>query len=327
MRRHPCSTLALCIGALALATACTTPLLVAHSTRPLDGQAYEVIGPTQAEACIQSVLGIPFATDASLHTTLAKAREAVKADALIEVTVDRTSLVTGFYNQNCTVVHALGIRLTGGRAPFLKPGPAVPPVPPTPPAPAAPPAVEEPPPAAAPAATAPAKPAKPAKKLTRAERRKLAREEARRKREEAKRQREEAKRQREEAKKKAAEEKKQAELAAQAKAEQEKRAAEEAKKKAEDEKRQAELAKKAAEEAKPVPAEFSIFCKYQPGQPVLVETKAEKIEAEFVKCVHFGVRVKKPGQEPGVIPFETIWSVRMRAPAAATPATPAQPRQ
>lgn len=315
MHRHPRATLAVSVGVLALAAACTTPLLVAHSTRPLAGQAYEVIGPTQAEACIQSILGIPIATDASLHTTLAQAREAIKADALIEVTVDRTSLVTGFYNQNCTVVHALGIRLTGGQAPFLEPGPAVPAVPP---APAAPPAVEEPPPAAAPAAATPAKPAKPAKKLTRAERRKLAREEARRKREEAKKKREETKRQ-------AAEEKKQAELAAKEKAEQDKRAAEEAKRKAEEDKRKAELAKKAAEEAKPVPAEFSIFCKYQPGQPVLVETKAEKIEAEFVKCVHFGVRVKKPGQEPGVIPFETIWSVRMRAPAEAAPATPAKP--
>jgi hypothetical protein len=320
MRSHPRKFLVLALMGLALATACTTPLLVAPSSRPLGGQPYEILGPTQAESCIQSVLGIPFSTDASLHTTMAKAKEAVKADALIEVTVDRYSLTTGFYNQNCTIVHALGVRLAGGQAPFLQPGPAVPPVPPAPPAPASPPTVEEPPAAPAPAA-APAEPAtpkkagaaraEPAKKLTRAERRKLARKEARRKREAAK--------------KKAAEDKRQAELAAKAKAEQEKRAAEDAKKKAEEEKRQAALAAKAAEEAKPVPAEFSIFCKYQPGQPVLVETKAEKIEAEFVKCVHFGVRVKKSGQEPGVIPFETIWSVRMRAPAEASPATPAQP--
>ena len=327
MRSHPRTSIFISLVALALATACTTPLMMSPATMPLGGKAYEIIGSTQAESCIQSILGIPISTDASLHTTLAKAREAIKADALIEVTVDRYSLMTGFYNQNCTVVHALGIRLTGGQAPFLPPGPAVPPVPPKP---ATPPDVEEPPPIPIPAAE-PATPAKP-KKLTRAERRRLAREEAKKKREEARKKREEAKKAAAEAKRKEAEEKKQAALAAKQKEEEEKRKAEEAKKKeeeakrrAEEEQRKAELAAKAAEEAKPVPAEFSIFCKYKPGQPVLVETKAEKIEAEFVKCVHFGVRVKKAGQEPGVIPFETIWSVRMRAPAEAKPATPAQP--
>jgi hypothetical protein len=82
-----------------------------------------------------------------------------------------------------------------------------------------------------------------------------------------------------------------------------------------------------------------VFCKYKAGDPVRVETKAKVIEAEFVKCVHFGVRVRKKDQGVGVIPFEQIWTVRKVAPAqpaapavpkpaqpARTPAKPAKPR-
>jgi hypothetical protein len=164
------------LATLALASGCLTPLMMSNSNIPIAGRAYQVLGPTEAESCIQSILGIPISTDASLHTTLAVARDRLKADALIDLTVDRYTLTTGFYNKSCAIVHALAIRFVDAQAPFLEPEPAVPPVP-APAAAARAPAVEQPPAAAlaepaakkaedrirAPGPAAPAAPAQPRK--------------------------------------------------------------------------------------------------------------------------------------------------------------------
>ncbi len=308
--------------------ACTTPVLLAPSSRPVAARAYKVLGETSAESCIVTILGIPISTDASLHTTMRKAQKSIGADALVEISVDRKSLLTGFYNQTCTLVHAKGIKFTDEQAPFVTPGPAIPALPKTitnPTAQTQPATAEPQKPSAKTEKKAAAKPAVKPKKLTRVEKRRMARLEAKKKREEAKRKRrQELLKKKQEAKRKADEKRRKAEEAKK-RAEEEKKREEEAKKKAEEAKRKAEEEKRRAEESKPIPGEFAIFCKYKTGQPVVVETKSEKIEAEFVKCVHFGVRVKQSTGEVGVIPFEKIWSVRMRAPEKPTPAAPATP--
>ncbi len=331
MRSHRRLSLLLAGLPLILATACITPLMMESATVPLGGRAYQVLGETEAEKCLVSILGIPIARDASLHSTLAAARDEIGADALIAVTVDRRQLTTGFYNETCTLVRAKGIRFTGERAPFLQPGPAVPPLPPK--SPPSPPAAEpaepaEPAAAAAEPAAAPAEPAA-------AERRPATRAEHKRQAAAKKRRAAEKRRQaRLEKKRRAAEAERQAALEKKRQTEEKKRRAAEAERKAEEEarlaeekKRKAEEARRKAEEAKPVPEEYGIFCKYEAGQPILVETKADKIEAEFVKCVYFGVRVKKADGSQGVIPFEKIWSVHMRADEKAQPAGPAQPHR
>ncbi len=270
------SALFLAVGTLALVAGCVTPLMMSSSTTPMAGRGYQEIGPTEAESCIESILGIPITFDASLHTTLAMARGRVQADALIEVTVDQYNLMTGFYNKVCTRVHAIGVRFTVEKAPLSQPAAVAPPEPPPL---EAPPVVEE----------EPAKKEK--KKLTKAEIRRQKAEEKRRAREEARREA----------------------------AEEQKRKAEEAKRKAEEEKKTALLRKQAEEEARPVPAEYNIFCRYKPGQKILVETKSEKIEAEFVRCIYRGVQVKRPGKDPEVIPFDKVWAIRMLAPEPAGP--------
>jgi flagellar biosynthesis GTPase FlhF len=344
MRSHRRLSLLLAGLPLLLSTACITPLMMESATVPLGGRAYKVLGETEAERCLVSILGIPIERDASLHSTLAAARDAIGADALVAVTVDRRQLTTGFYNESCTLVRAKGIRFTDDRAPFLQPGPAVPPVPPKSPpsqpaaepgAPAAEPAAE---PVAEPAAEPAAAERRPAtraererqagaKKRRAAEKRRQARLEKKRRAEEKKRQAREKKRQAALEKKRRAEEEKRRAAEAERKAEEEKRKAEEKRRKAEEAKRKAEAERRRAEEARPVPEQYAIFCKYEAGQPILVETKADKIEADFVKCVYFGVRVKKADGSQGVIPFEKIWSVRMRADDKAQPAGPAKPRR
>jgi hypothetical protein len=264
-----------------------------------------VTGDAQAESCSDSILGIPIATDASLFTALELARKNAGAEGLVDVVVDQWSLVTFFYNKRCTVVHAKGIRFG---APPEPPRPAVAPAP-TPP-PAAPAALPlENPPAKPEAPAAAAKPAKPEKPLTAREQAALAKAKA------------------VEEKKRAEEEKKRAAEEAKRVVEEKKRAEEEAKRKAEEDERRA-LAKKAEEEEKkPVPEEFWPYCKFKAGEAIRVETKAEVIEADFVECVHFGIRVRAKGQDPGVVPFEKIWSVtKVQAPPAPAPEpSPAPP--
>jgi hypothetical protein len=298
---------------VSLATGCTTPLLMAPSSSPVSGRAFEVLGPTEGESCYANILGIPLSRDASLHTAVKEAKLKVNAEALVDVVVDTWSLYTFFFNKQCTVVHANGIRFTGQKAPYLEPKPAVPAVPP-------PPKKEEAAPPPPPKEEAKAKaPAKPEKKKSKRE---LARE-----RRKAERERKKAER---EAKKQAALEKKR-------KAAEEKRKAAEAKKKAEEEKkRQAEIAKqkalekrRAEEEAKPIPDQYKGFCKYKKGQHIRVETKTQVIEAEFVKCMYFGIRVNQKDKGIGVIPFEQIWMVKKIAapPPKAKPAKPADPKK
>ncbi|HUU01562.1 MAG TPA: hypothetical protein VM425_08995 [Myxococcota bacterium] len=284
-------------GSLLLATGCLTPLLVAPSTTPLGNRPYQETGKTVGESCTQSIFFIPFSTDASLKTALDDARLKVNADALVDVVVDVDSLYTLFYNRTCTVVHATGIRFSGQQAPFLRPGPAVPVVPVVPAKPPAePPAtprVNKPVPTAA---AAPAVSVKiPAKESRKQRLARLAREKKERT----------AERNRLIAEKKAATE-------AQRKAELEK------KEKAVQEKAKALARRRAQEESKPVPGQFKIFCKFKAGDPVRVETKGSIIEGKFVRCVYFGVRIKKIDGQEGVVPFETIWIVRKPEPAAKT---------
>jgi hypothetical protein len=307
------------LGILLAATGCVGPLLVTPSTTPIENRPYQETGKTTGESCIQSILFIPFSTDASLTTALEDARLKVNADALIDVVVDVTSLYTFFYNKSCTVVHATGIRFSGQQAPFLQPGPAVPAVPGLP---AEPPAKSPAIPNAkqpAPAEPAPAAHVKAPAKETRKQRRaRLALE----------------KRQREE-------ERKKVEFEAQRKAEMEKKEKAEKEKaeqkKAEQEKAKALALRRAQENSKPVPGQFKIFCKFKTGDAIKVETKGSVIEGKFIRCVYFGVRLKKVDGQEGVIPFETIWTVRKSKPAAKTdeaapktpvpakPKTPANP--
>jgi len=311
--------LVLMVLLVSLAAGCTTPLLMAPSSSPVSGRAFEVLGPTEGESCYENILGIPLSRDASLDTAIKEAKLRVNAEALVDVVVDTWSLYTFFFNRQCTIVHANGIRFTGQKTPYLEPEPAVPPVPPK---------TEEAAPPPPPKEEAKAKvPAKPAEKKK--SKRELARERRKAERERKKAEREARKQAALEKKRMAAEEK-------QRKAE-EKRKAAEAKKKAEEEKkRQAEIAKqkalekrRAEEEAKPVPGQYKVFCKYKKGEHIRVETKTQVIEAEFVKCVYFGVRVDQKEKGVGVIPFDQIWMVKkiVPPPPKAEPAKPADPKK
>jgi hypothetical protein len=82
------------------------------------------------------------------------------------------------------------------------------------------------------------------------------------------------------------------------------------------------------QEAKPVPDRYKIFCKCKQGDWVRVETKTRVIEAEFKKCVYFGIRVKPKGKRLGVIPFEQIWMVKkiVPPPPKTEPAKPVVPQ-
>jgi len=304
---------------VSLAAGCTTPLLMASSSSPVNGRAFEVLGPTEGESCYANILGIPLSRDASLNTAIKEAKLKVNAEALVDVVVDTWSLYTFFFNKQCTIVHANGIRFTGQKAPYLQPEPAVPPVPPKQEEAAPPPPPKQ---EAKAKAKAPAQP-----KEKKKSKRELARE-----RRKAERERKKAER---EAKKQAALEKKRKAAADKKRKAEEKRKAAEAKKKAEEEKkRQAEIAKqkalekrRAEEEAKPVPDQYKVFCKYKKGQHIRVETKTQVIEAEFQRCMYFGVRVKQKDKGIGVIPFEQIWMVKKIAPPLkkAKPAKPAKP--
>ncbi len=346
------SFLAVAIVALFFgSSACLTPILMSDASAPVAGRAYQDLGDTQGESCSMSVLGIPVATDASLRTALADAKTRVGADALIEIVVDRWSLLTFVFNKQCTQVNAKGIRFGDG----VVSTPVVPALPAVPVAPAAslvepdvakPVAEAKPAPSSEP--VAPAQPVKVDKPLTRAEKRKAKAEERRRKREEArkakaesrkakadarkakaearKREKEEAKARKEEAKAKAKAERKAAEDAKMKAAQEAKRKKEEAKAKAAAERKAAEEAKRLAEEAKPVPDAFKVFCKYKTGQAVLVETKSAKLEVAFDKCLHNGLRVKKADGALDLVPFDQIWTVSPRSNVAPIPpSTPAQP--
>jgi len=302
-----------------LMAGCTTPLLMVPSSSPVDGRAFEVLGPTEGESCYENILGIPLSRDASLHTAVKEAKLRVNAEALVDVVVDTWSLYTFFFNKQCTIVHANGIRFAAQKTPYLEPQPAVPPVPPAP--------VKEeaaPPPPPKEETKAPAQPE------TKKSKRELARE-----RRQAERERKKAER---EAKRQAAlDKKRQAEEEKKRQAEEKRQAAEAKKKAEEEEKRQAEIAKKKAiekrraeEEAKPIPDQYKVFCKYKKGEFIRVETKNQVVEAEFQRCMYFGIRVKQKDTGVGVIPFEQIWMVKkiVQPPSSpkAEPAKPAEPK-
>jgi len=150
----------------------------------------------------------------------------------------------------------------------------------------------------------------PEKKLTKAELRALERQ---KREEEKRRQAEEKKRAAEEKKRQAEEAKLSAEAAARAKAEAEARA-----------RAEAEARARAEEESRPVPADFQTFCKFQPGELVRIEAKAEKVQGEFVRCLWNGVRVKTASGEQRLVAFETIWTVtKAPPPPPPGPAVPA----
>lgn len=312
--------------AAACSAACLTPVLMSSSSPPLAGRSYQEVGATTGESCMDSILGIPLSTDASLHTALGRARTAVRADALIDVVVDRRTLFTLFYNRTCTVVHATGVRFTGARTPA--PEPRVPgskeqKTPTARPAPAK--ETEQ-----APAAAA--KDEKTGKQGTNTDKQALKKKKKKKKSRKARKTAKKAagKKAAAQARRKAEQErrKEKEERERKKKAEQERRkkAEQERKNKLEREREKQELARKKAEERKPVPAQYKIFCKYQSGDPVRVETKSKVIEAAFVKCVHFGVRVRRPEEGVGVIPFEDIWTVR-KITAAEPDHKPAPPRK
>jgi hypothetical protein len=299
---------------------------VAPSSTPVGTKNYQVTGEAKAKSCVRSILFFPIALDGSLKTTLDRAKENAQADALIDIVVDQEVLFTFLYNHFCTEVHAKGIKFEGQKKPFLEPGPAVPAVPKVPPA---------------PAVTPKKKPEKkPEKKLSKKEKRAL---ERKKRAEEKKRRLEEKKKKAKEAKAKALEEKRKKQEEAKQKAEEKKRKAEEEKRKAAEAKRKAEKEKrkaeeerkiaaakqKAAEESKPIPDQYKIFCGHKKGDNIRIETKGKVIEAEFDRCLYFGIRVKQNGKDAGVVPFEQIWMVRKKEPEKAPnnikPAVPAKP--
>ena len=304
---------------ISMVAGCTTPLLMVPSSSPSNGRAFEVLGPTEGESCYANILGIPLSRDASLHTAVKEAKLKLNAEALVDVVVDSWSLYTFFFNKQCTIVHARGIRFTGQPAPYLEPKSAVPPVPPAPPKEEAAPPVPEKEEAKAKVPAQPKEKKKSKKELAR-ERRKAERERKKAEREAKKQAALEKKPTAEEEKKRKAEAKKKA-------AEEKKSKAELAKKKAEEKKKKALEKRRAEEEAKPVPDQYKIFCKYKKGTHVRVETKTQVIEAEFLKCMYFGIRVKQKDKGIGVIPFEQIWMVKkiVPPPPKAEPAKPAAP--
>jgi hypothetical protein len=298
---------------VSMVVGCTTPLLMVPSSSPSNGRAFEVLGPTEGESCYANILGIPLSRDASLHTAVKEAKLKLNAEALVDVVVDSWSLYTFFFNKQCTIVHANGIRFTGQPAPYLEPKPAVPPK-----EEAAPP----PPPKEEAKAKVPAQP-----KEKKKSKRELARERRKAERERKKAEREAKKQAALEKKHKAEEERKRKVEAKKKVAEEKKSKAELAKKKAEEKKKKALEKRRAEEEAKPVPDQYKIFCKYKKGAHVRVETKTQVIEAEFLKCMYFGIRVNQKDKGIGVIPFEQIWMVKKSVPPPpkAEPAKPAAP--
>ena len=64
-----------------------------------------------------------------------------------------------------------------------------------------------------------------------------------------------------------------------------------------------------------VPDRYQIFCKYEPGDIVRVETKTTVIQAKFVRCDAKGVQLRKK-KKVGVIPFRKIWTIKKAAQAA-----------
>ena len=338
-RRNSRAALLVALAGLALAsTACVTPLLMLDSSAPLEGRLYQVTGPVEGESCQIFVLGIPVSGEASLRTALERARGHA-ADALVEVVVDEWMVHTFFYGERCTQVRAKGIRFTDQPAPYMVPMPAIPPAPARPAEPAQPARAE--PAAAGPGATArPAdgkpgayvpvdedlaktdngglpfpEPAKaeppPEKKLSKAERAALERQ---KRQEDRKRAAEEKRRAAEEKKLQAEQARLAAEAAAQAKVEAEARA-----------RAEAEARARAEEEARPVPADFQSFCRFQPGELVRIEAKAEKVQGEFVRCLWNGVRVKTAAGEQRLVAFETIWTVTKAPPPPPAEPAPAAP--
>jgi hypothetical protein len=353
-RRNSSAALLLTLAGVALASAaCVTPLLMAESSTPLEGRLYQVTGPVDGESCQIFVLGIPVSGEASLRTALERARGHA-ADAVIDVVVDEWMLHLFFYGERCTQVHGRGIRFTDQPAPYMVPMPSIPSAPAGPAAPARPAEPAKPAASAKPAGPAKAEPgsAKPAsadgkagayvpvdedlaktdsgglpfpepdqakpetpppeKKLTKAERAALERQ---KRAEEKKRQAEEKKRAAEEKKLQAEQSKLAAEAAAKAKVEADARA-----------KAEAEARARAEEESRPVPADFQAFCKFQPGELVRIEAKAEKVQGEFIRCLWNGVRVKTAAGEQRLVAFETIWTVtKAPPPPPPEPAAPGGP--
>lgn len=99
----------------------------------------------------------------------------------------------------------------------------------------------------------------------------------------------------------------------------------------------AETERKAKLPTKTVPDRYRIFCKYEPGDMVRVETKAKAVQAEFVRCDANGVQLRKR-KKVGTIPFRKIWTIKKvtqaapkiveAKPAPATkPAVPADPEK
>jgi len=107
--------------------------------------------------------------------------------------------------------------------------------------------------------------------------------------------------------------------------------------------RQKAQVRKQVPKKNPIPDQYKTFCQYSAGDQVRVETKAQVLEVEFVKCVHSGIQVKAKGKPSRVVPFGQVWMVKLLSgtkpqgkPVApitpdtsrpAQPRTPAQPRQ
>jgi hypothetical protein len=99
-------------GLLALAACVRTPTAVAASSTPLNGRAYEVLGPASASTRQSFILGlIPVQSKPQLLAeTVEAARKQAGGDALIDITVETMTRKYVLWSTYTTEVHAKAIK-------------------------------------------------------------------------------------------------------------------------------------------------------------------------------------------------------------------------
>ncbi len=95
---------------LSLAGCSRIPGGVAPSNVPLEPGTYTIVGPVSATDCKVDLLGlIPISGGNYTHQAIEKARKNGNADALIGISVDRSSKYFILWSQVCTEVYATAV--------------------------------------------------------------------------------------------------------------------------------------------------------------------------------------------------------------------------